>query len=61
MVEEAGELHVVKLEPIEVFEPSRDYARRNMRLIAADSFHVEGPALDALLAPFDNLQSGETR
>jgi hypothetical protein len=33
----------------------REYVQRNMRLIAADSFSVEGPALDALLAPLPRL------
>ena len=61
MTEEDGEVRVVMIEPIESFEPSRDYAQRNMRLIAADSFHVEGPALDALLAPFAQVRIGKTR
>lgn len=59
--ESPGEVRVVQFEPLAAFEPSRDYARRNMRLIAADSFHVEGAAQDALLAPFPLLQPGETK
>lgn len=59
--EPQGEVRVVRFEPLAAFEPSRDYAKRNMRLIAADSFHVEGAALDALLAPFPLLQPGETK
>jgi hypothetical protein len=41
---------VRRVEPVVVLQPSRDYVRTNMRLIAADSFHVEGGAWDALLA-----------
>ncbi len=50
-----GEVRVVEREPIVWLEPSRDYVLRNMRLIAADSFRVEGRALDALLAPLEWL------
>ena len=51
-----GELRVLRRETLAVLEPSRDYVRRNMRLIAADSFRVEGPALDALLEPLEPLR-----
>jgi len=51
-----GEVRVVEREPIVVLEPSRDYVLRNMRLIAADSFRVEGEALRALLAPLEWLR-----
>lgn len=51
-----GELRIVERKPIAVLEPSRDYVLRNMRLIAADSFHVEGAALDALLSPLEWLR-----
>lgn len=46
---------VRRTEPVVILRPSRDYVRANMRLIAADSFHVDGAALDALLAPFPEL------
>jgi hypothetical protein len=59
--EKEGEVRVVSFEPIEVLEPSRGYVQRNMRLIAADSFHVEGPALDALLASFPQLKTGDPK
>ena len=42
-------------EPLVLLEPSRDYVRRNMRLIAADSFQADGGALDALVAPLQRL------
>ncbi len=42
---------VRRVEPLVVLQPSRDYVRTNMRLIAGDSFHVEGGALDALCSP----------
>jgi hypothetical protein len=56
--ESNGDVRVLSFEPIESFEPSRLYVQRNMRLIAADSFHVEGPALDALLQPLPLLAAG---
>lgn len=37
-----------------------DYVRDNMRLIAADSFHLEGAALDATLAPLTRLSRPPT-
>lgn len=52
--EAAGEdedLRVATREPLAVLEPSRDYVRRNMRLIAADAFETEGEPLDRLLSP----------
>lgn len=51
-----GEVRVVTREPIAVLEPPRDWVLRDMRLIAADAFRVEGEALDALLAPLRWLQ-----
>ena len=51
-----GEVRVVEREPIVVLEASREYVVRNMRLIAADSFKVEGEALRALLAPLEWLR-----
>ena len=56
MEEAGGEVRVLRREPLVVLEPSRDYVRRNMRLIAADSFHVGGAALDALLEPLALLR-----
>jgi hypothetical protein len=53
-----GEVRVVERESIVWLEPSRDYVLRNMRLIAADSFRVEGEPLDALLAPLEWLRTG---
>jgi hypothetical protein len=46
---------VLRSEPVVVLQPSRNYVATNMRLIAADSFHVDGAALDALLAPLGTL------
>jgi len=46
---------VRRSEPVVVLQPARHYVRTNMRLIAADSFHVDGAALDALLAPLPQL------
>lgn len=51
--DDAGGLR--RVEPLVALPLSRDYVRANMRLIAADSFHVEGAALDALLAPLPEL------
>jgi len=48
---------VSRAEPVVVLQPSRDYVRANMRLIAADSFHAEGAALDALLAPLPQMDT----
>jgi len=56
MEEPGGELRVPRRETLAVLEPSRDYVRRNMRLIAADSFHVEGAALASLLGPLELLR-----
>jgi hypothetical protein len=49
MSESNGEIRVLRREPLVVFEPSRHYAVRNMRLIAADSFHVPDPELGTVL------------
>ena len=49
MSESNGEVRVLRREPLVVFEPSRRYAIRNMRLIAADSFHLPEPELNTLL------------
>jgi hypothetical protein len=38
MDETNGEVRILQREPLVVFEPSRDYVERNMRLITADSF-----------------------
>lgn len=43
--------HIARRDPIVVLQPSRAYVATNMRLIAADSFKVDGAALDALVAP----------
>jgi hypothetical protein len=56
-----GEVRVARFEPIESFVPSRRYVQRNMRLIAADSFHVEGTPLDTLLASFPQLKTGDLK
>jgi hypothetical protein len=56
MDERGGEIRVLRREPLVALELSRDYVLGNMRLIAADSFHVEGDALAALLAPLEWLR-----
>jgi len=55
MDEEQGEVRVLRRETLAVLEPSRGYVQRNMRLIASDSFHVEGAALASLLEPLELL------
>jgi hypothetical protein len=59
MEESGGEVRVVGREPLVVLDPSREYVRRNIRLIAADSFHVEGDALAALLEPLRLVRDRE--
>lgn len=51
-----GGVRVRTREPLVVLEPSRAYVRRNMRLIAADSFHVEEAALGGVLGSLRLLQ-----
>ena len=46
--EPAADGAVRRVEPLVVLQPARDYVRANMRLIAADSFHIEGAAVDTL-------------
>jgi hypothetical protein len=48
---------VTSRRPLVVLQPERAYVERNMRLIVEDSFHAEGPALDALLRPFANVHA----
>lgn len=57
MEEQGGEVRVLRRETLALLEPSRDYVLRNMRLIAADAFHVEGDALGALLEPLELLRA----
>ena len=52
-----GGVRVRAREPLVVLEPSRAYVHRNMRLIAADSFHVEEAALGAVLESLRLLQA----
>ena len=52
-----GGVRVRTREPLVVLEPSRAYVHRNMRLIAADSFHVEEAALGAVLGSLRLLQA----
>ena len=54
--ETGGGVRVRTREPLVVLEPSRAYIHRNMRLIAADSFHVEEAALGAVLGSLRLLQ-----
>ncbi len=42
MEETGSEVKVVKREALDVFEASRDYVERNMRLIEADAFRADG-------------------
>jgi predicted RND superfamily exporter protein len=51
-----ADLRITGREPLAVLEPSRDYVRRNMRLIAADAFEVEGDALGRLVSPLAQLR-----
>jgi hypothetical protein len=53
-----GQLRVTESRPMERLVLSRDYVRANMRLIVADSFHLDGAPLDATLAPLTLLGSG---
>jgi hypothetical protein len=50
-----GEIRVTAREPLAVLEASRDYVRRNMRLIAGDAFAVDGDALTRLLSPLHQV------
>ena len=52
----ADPVRVTARQALEWLEPSRGYVRENMRLIAADSFHVEGAALEERLAPLALLR-----
>jgi hypothetical protein len=61
MDETNGEVRVLRREPLVVFEPSRHYAERNMRLIAADSFHEGEAALGTLLESMPLLRDGAPR
>lgn len=57
-MDESGTVpRVTAREPYVVLNPSRDYARRNMRLIVADAFRVDGRELEALLAPLSRLRA----
>jgi hypothetical protein len=51
MDESGGEVKITRREPLQTLDLSREYVKKNMGLIAADSFHAEGGALAALLAP----------
>jgi hypothetical protein len=57
MDESADPPRITERHPRVVLEPSRAYACRNMRMIAADSFKLEGVALDELLAPLEQLHA----
>jgi len=59
MDDTGAEVRVLERETLAEADLSRDYVRRNMRLIAADSFGVEGPALEALLDPLPGLRDAE--
>ena len=52
---------VRRADPSVILQPSRDYVSTNMRLIAADSFHVDGAALETLLAPLPLLGARAAR
>jgi hypothetical protein len=56
MDEAGGEVRVLRREALALLEASRAYVLRNMRLIAADSFRVEGAALRSLLEPLELLR-----
>jgi hypothetical protein len=56
MDEVGGEVRVRRREALAVLEPSRAYVLRNMRLIAADSFQLQGDALRSLLEPLELLR-----
>jgi hypothetical protein len=56
MTEAGGEATVVRREPLVTLVLSRDYVKRNMRLIAADSFGVDDGALGPLLGPLDLIK-----
>lgn len=61
MDETEGEVRVLRRDPLVVLEPSRTYAGRNMRLIAADSFHVGEAELGPLLEAMPLLRDGIPR
>lgn len=45
----------IRVLPLAVLDLPPAYVRRNMRLIVADAFHLEGAALDRALAPLARL------
>lgn len=57
MTESGGEVRVTRREPIVTFAPPRDYVKRNMRLIVADSFAGDDAKVASLLAPMRLLSS----
>ncbi len=61
MDETEGKVRVLRRDPLVVLEPSRLYAERNMRLIAADSFHVGEAELGPLLEAMPLLRDGAAR
>lgn len=61
MDETEGEVRVLRRDSLVVLEPSRTYAGRNMRLIAADSFHVGEAELGPLLEAMPLLRDGSAR
>jgi hypothetical protein len=51
VMEDGGSEPRISPRPMFILELPREYVRENMRLIVADSFHVDGAALEAKLAP----------
>ncbi len=54
-----GELPDGPRETLATLDLARDYVRTNMRVIAGDSFHAAGPALDTLLDALPQLRTAE--
>ncbi|MBI3785228.1 MAG: hypothetical protein HY270_17690, partial [Deltaproteobacteria bacterium] len=51
MRESGDAVRVTSRRPIALLQPSRAYVENNMRLIAADSFKLDGDKLDEMLRP----------
>lgn len=56
MNESGGEVKVVRREPLVTLDLPREYVKRNMQLIVADSFDAADAKLDSLLEPLTLLR-----
>jgi hypothetical protein len=61
VMEDGGAEPRISPRPMFILELPREYVRENMRLIVADSFHVDGAALEAKVAPLGLGKTTEER